>query len=75
MKKSAPKKVYKTSNSSWIPVGVTVMILLFVLAYAIHKNQKDEIENRSKTERIINKVQEIREIKNNVKNDIKKLVK
>jgi len=71
MKKSAPKKVNKTSSSSWLPVGITVMILLFTLAYVMHKNQDDEFENRSKSERVINKIEQARDIKNSVKKLVK----
>ena len=71
MKKSAPKKVNKAKSSSWLPVGITVMILLFALAYAMHKNQNDEREYRSKSERIINKIEQTRDVKNAFKRLVK----
>lgn len=61
----------KTTSASWLAVGITVTILLFAIAYGLHKRQEYEQENRTFQSRMINKVQEVRD----VKNAVKKLVK
>lgn len=71
MKKTAPKKkVLVKSNSPWVPVGIVVMILLFALAIVIKENRNDEME-RSKSERLINKIEQARDVKNAVKKMVK----
>ncbi|MFA7301385.1 MAG: hypothetical protein WC069_03680 [Candidatus Shapirobacteria bacterium] len=72
MKKTAQKKkVLAKSNSQWVSVGIVIMILLFCLAAVIKKNRFDEMENRSKSERVINKIEQARDVKNSVKKLIK----
>ena len=72
MKKTVPHKATMQINSSpWVLVGMMVIALLFLFAYVIHSNRENEMSEKTLQNRVVNKVEEVRQ----VKNAVKKLVK
>ncbi len=64
------KKQRKT-NEAYVLVGIVIIALLLLLAYVIHSNRVDERQELSKTERVVNKVQQLKDAKNSVKKLVK----